>query len=165
MKQTHKEAYPHAQVIIGFGGLGSIIGGIVAQLVILCVSGEADFAQIGFQPLLYVGLFSLIPSLLIGGGVALKQLYNTGYKSLLSTFCIGFMVFTLYIGAIVIYLGIQSILEVGVLLAFMMITGLFGGINSVIASVMTLPKSSKSHFDNNLKKDHDKYQRYTLNNH
>lgn len=165
MQGTHSQSYPYGQVIIGFTGLGSIVGGVIAQLAILYVFREASFAQIGFQPLLYVGLFGLIPALLTGIIVALKQIWRTDYKGLRTIFYIGFAVSALYIGAIVIYLGIQSMLEIGVLLAFMLIIGLFGGVNATIASLIALPKSSKSRFDNTLKKDHDKYQRYVLNNH
>ena len=165
IKNTQSQAYPFGQVIIGFVGTGSIVGGLIAQLAILYIFREASFAQIGFQPLLYVGLFGLIPALSTGIVIALKQIWRTHSKSLHKTFYIGFMVSALYMGAIVSYLGIQSMIEVAVLLAFMLIIGLFGGINTTIASLIALPKSSKSRFDNDLKKDHDKYQRYILNNH
>ncbi len=158
MKNDQSQAYPSGQVIIGFAGLGSIVGGVMAQLVILYIFREANFAQIGFQPLLYVGLFGLIPALLTGVIVALKQIFRTNYKSLRTTFYIGFVVSALYMGAIVIYLGIQSMIEIGVLLAFMLIVGLFGGVNATIASFIALPKPCKSHFDNNSEKEHDIYK-------
>lgn len=165
MKNIPSQAYPLGQVIIGFVGLGSIVGGTIAQLTILYLFREASFAQIGFQPLLYVGLFGLFPALLTGIVIALKQIWRTDNKSLRKTFYIGFMVSALYMGAIVSYLGVESMIEVAVLLAFMLTIGLFGGINTVIASLIALPKSSKSCFDNDLKKDHDNYQSYVLNNH
>ena len=164
MQGTRSQSYPYAQVIIGFTGFGSIVGGIIAQLTILYLFREADFAQIGFQPLLYIGIFGLIPALLTGLTVALKQLWRTDYKCIRKTFYIGFTVSALYIGAMVIYLGIQSMIEVGVLLAFMFIIGLFGGINALVASVIALPKASKSRFDNDSEKEHDNYQGYLLNN-
>lgn len=158
MQKLHRRAYPYGQVIIGFAGVGSIVGGIIAQLIILCLFREARFEQIGFQPLLYVGLFGLIPALLTGVIVALKQLWRTDYKDLCSVFYISFVVSAFYIGAMIIYLGIESWLEVGVLLAFMLSIGLFGGVNATIASFIALPKSCKSRFDNNSEKEHDIYK-------
>ena len=60
-------------------------------------------------------------------------------------------------GAIILYLGINSWIEVGVLLAFMIGIGLFGAINSAIASRIALPKVCKSHFDVSTKKVDDGY--------
>ena len=65
-------------------------------------------------------------------------------------------------GSIVIYLGINSWIEIGVLLAFMFIVGLFGAINSAIASCIALPKVCKSGFDITSKKEDDGYKGLTL---
>ncbi|MGP5178694.1 hypothetical protein [Psychrobacter aquimaris] len=150
-------AYPYLQVIILFAGLGSMVGGLIAELGLLFVFRNADFAQIGYQPLLYVGLLGFIPALLTGVIVAYKQIWRGDHKSLRTTFFIGFITSAGYMGAIVLYLGINSWIEVGVLLAFMIGVGLFGATNSVIASCIALPKACKSRFDISTKKADDNY--------
>ena len=60
-------------------------------------------------------------------------------------------------GAIGLYLGINSLIEIGVLLAFMIGIGLFGAIDSAIAGCIALPKVCKSRFDISAKKEDDSY--------
>lgn len=150
-------AYPYLQVIILFAGFGSLVGGVIAELGLLFVFRNADFAQIGYQPLLYVGLLGFIPALLTGVIVAYKKIWRGDHKSLRTTFLVGFITSAGYMGAIILYLGINSWIEVGVLLAFMIGIGLFGAINSAIASRIALPKVCKSHFDVSTKKVDDNY--------
>ena len=149
--------YPYLTVIILFAGLGSIIGGVIAELALLLVFRDADFAQIGYQPLLYVGLLGFIPALLTGIIVAYKKIWRNNHKSISTTFLIGFITSAGYMGAIVLYLGINSWIEVGVLLVFMIGIGLFGAINSAIAGCIALPKACKSRFDISAKKEDDNY--------
>ncbi|PKG35034.1 MULTISPECIES: hypothetical protein [Psychrobacter] len=150
-------AYPYLSVIILFAGLGSMVGGVIAELGLLFIFRNADFAQIGCQPLLYVGLLGFIPALLTGILVAYKNIWRGDHKSLRTTFLIGFITSAGYMGAIVLYLGINSWIEVGVLLAFMIGIGLFGAINAAIAGCIALPKACKSRFDIKVKKEDDDY--------
>ena len=150
-------AYPYLQVIILFAGFGSLVGGVIAELALLFVFRNADFAKIGYQPLLYVGLLGFIPALLTGVIVAYKQVWRGDRKSIRTTFLIGFITSEVYMGAIVLYLSINSLIEVGVLFAFMIAIGLFGAINSAIASCIALPKVCKSRFDITAKKEDDNY--------
>lgn len=150
-------AYPYSPVIILFAGLGSVVGGLIAQLALLFVFRNADFAQIGYQPLLYVGLLGFIPALLTGIIVAYKKVWRNDHKSLRTTFLIGFITSAGYMGAIILYLGINSWIEVGVLLVFMVGIGLFGAINSAIAGCVALPKVCKSRFDIRAEKVDDGY--------
>ena len=150
-------AYPYLSVIILFAGLGSMVGGVIAELGLLFIFRNADFAQIGCQPLLYVGLLGFIPALLTGILVAYKNIWRGDHKSLRTTFLIGFITSAGYMGAIVLYLGINSLIEIGVLFAFMIAIGLFGAINSAIASCIALPKVCKSRFDIKAKKEDDNY--------
>ena len=149
--------YPYLQVIILFAGLGSMVGGLVAQLFLLFIFRDANFAQIGYQPLLYVGLLGFIPALLTGVIVASQKIWRGDRKSIRTTFLTGFITSACYMGAIVLYLGINSLIEVGVLFAFMIAIGLFGAINSAIASCIALPKVCKSRFDITAKKEDDNY--------
>ena len=84
-------AYPYLSVIILFAGLGSMVGGLIAELGLLFVFRNADFAQIGYQPLLYVGLLGFIPALLTGILVAYKNIWRGDHKSLSTTFLVGFI--------------------------------------------------------------------------
>ena len=149
--------YPYLQVIILFAGLGSMIGGLIAELSLLLVFSDTDFAQIGYQPLLYVGLLGFIPALLTGVIFAYKNIWRGDHKSLRTTFLLGFITSAGYMGAIILYLGINSWIEVGVLLAFMIGIGLFGAINSAIAGCVALPKVCKSRFDIRAEKEEDGY--------
>lgn len=151
------EGYPYLQVVILFAGIGSGVGGLLAQLGLLLIFRNADFAQIGYQPLLYVGLLGFIPALLTGIVVAYKNIWRNDSKSISTIFLIGFIASASYMGAIVLYLGINSWIEIGVLLVFMIAIGLFGAINSVMASCIALPKSCKSRFDISAKKAEDGY--------
>ena len=63
-----------------------------------------------------------------------------------------------YMGSIVIYLGINSWMEMGVSFAFMFIVGLFSAVNATIASCMALPKVCKSGFDITSEKEEDSYK-------
>ena len=155
---NHINNYPYLQVVIMFVSLSSIIGGLIAQLTVLWIFREANFAQIGYQPLLYVGLLGFIPALLTGVILAYKQIWHGSNKSMLTIFLTGFMISALYIGIIVIYLGITTIEEVSLLVIFMITIGLFGGINSAIASVFALPKACKTSFDKDSKKGDDIYK-------
>ncbi|MDN6275103.1 hypothetical protein [Psychrobacter sp.] len=148
-------AYPYVQVIILFAGIGSLVGGLIAQLFLLFFFRDADFAKIGYQPLLYVGLLGFIPALVTGFIVARQKIWRSGYQDIGKVFLIGFVVSAIYMAAIVLYLGINSWIEVGVLLVFMMVIGLFGAINSAIAGCVALPKTCKSRFDITLKKEDD----------
>ena len=152
-------AYPYSSVIILFAGLGSMVGGVIAELALLFVFRDADFAQIGCQPLLYVGLLGFIPALLTGIIVAYKNVWRNDHKSISTTFLIGFITSAGYMGAIILYLGINSWVEVGVLLVFMIGIGLFGAINSAIAGCIALPKVCKSRFDIRAEKEDDGYNR------
>ena len=160
MMKTNNDlgAYPYLTVIILFAGLGSVAGGLIAELALLFFFRDADFAQIGYQPLLYVGLLGFIPALLTGIIVAYKNIWRNEHKSISTTFLIGLITSASYMGAIILYLGINSLIEIGVLLAFMVIAGLFGAINSAIASCIALPKVCKSHFDISVKKEDDGYK-------
>lgn len=151
------DAYPHLTVMILFAGIGSVVGGLIAELALLFIFREASFAQVGYQPLLYVGLLGFIPALLTGIIAAYKNIWRNEPKSIITTFLIGFITSASYMGAIVLYLGINSWIEVGVLLAFMGIVGVFGGINSAIAGCIALPKACKSRFDISAKKVDDSY--------
>ncbi len=158
MKSTNKASYPYLQVMAMFAGLGSVVGGIMVQLTLLWIFREANFAQIGYQPLIYVGLLGLIPALLTGIIVASKRIWQGDNHSTRNTFLIGFVISALYMAFIIIYLGITTIEEVGLLLFATLITGLFGGTNSVIASIFALPKARITRFDKAAKKGHDTYQ-------
>ncbi len=165
MKNYQVERYSHWQVITMFTGLSSIIGGLLVQLILLIIFKEANFAQIGLQPLLYVGLLGLIPALLAGMVIANKQIWQGDAHSTRTVFLIGFVISALYIAAMIIYLGIGSIEEVGILAVAMLTTGLFGGVNLVIASLAALPKACTTRFDNSVKKGDDIYQDFiTLDN-
>lgn len=144
--------YPHLTVITLFAGIGSVVGGVIAELALLFIFREANFVQIGYQPLLYVSLLGLIPALLTGIIIASQKLWGEDDKSIRTTFLVGFITSAIYMGTIGLYLGINSWIEVGVLLAFMGIVGLFGGINSAIAGCIALPKACKSYFDISAKK-------------
>ncbi|SJN41737.1 hypothetical protein [Psychrobacter sp. JB385] len=150
--------YPYMQVIILFAGIGSAVGGLLAQLGLLFVFRNANFSQIGYQPLLYVGLLGFIPAFLTGIVVAYKRIWRNDNKSISTVFLIGFMTSACYMGVIVLYLGINSLIEIGMLLAFMSVIGLFGAMNAALASTIALPKSCKSHFDKRGEKEHDNYQ-------
>lgn len=152
------QAYPYLQVIILFAGLGSVIAGLIAQAIVLWIFGNANFAQIGYQPFLYVALLGFIPALLTAIVLAYKKIGRGDNKSILISFIAGFVISALYTGLIIIYLGITSWIETGVLLAFMIIVGLFGGVNSIITSSFALPKACKTTFDKVNKKGHDVYQ-------
>lgn len=152
------ETYPYLQVITLFAGVGSLAGGIIAQLCLLLIFRDANFSQIGYQPLVYVGLFGLVPALLTGIVLASKRIKRSDNNNKRTTFVVGFIVSALYIATFVIYLGIHSLTEIAVLIAAMLVIGLFGGINATIASVIALPKASKSRFDNNFEKEHDIYK-------
>lgn len=155
-------AYPYLPVIILFAGLGSVVGGLIAELTLLFIFREAEFAQIGYQPLIYVGLFGFIPALLTGIIVAYNNIWRNDHKSISTIFLIGLITSAGYMGAIVLYLGINSWIEVGVLLAFMVGGGLFGAINSAIAGCIALPKACKSGFDISAKKEDDNYNRLSF---
>ena len=156
-KNNELDAYPYLQVVVLFAGIGSLVGGLVAQLFLLVIFRDADFAQIGYQPLLYVGLLGFIPALLTGMIVASQQIWRGDRKSLRTIFLVGFITSACYMGAIVLYLGINSLIEIGVLFAFMVAIGLFGAINSAIASCIALPKVCKSRFDIRAEKEEDGY--------
>lgn len=149
--------YPHLTVITLFAGIGSVVGGLIAELALLFIFQEANFVQIGYQPLLYVSLLGFIPALLTGIIIASQKLWRKDNKSIRTTFLVGFITSDIYMGAIVLYLGINSWIEVSVLLVFMVAIGLFGATNSVIASCIALPKACKSHFDISAKKVDDGY--------
>ena len=136
--------YPHLTVITLFAGIGSVVGGLIAELALLFIFQEANFVQIGYQPLLYVSLLGFIPALLTGIIIASQKLWRKDNKSIRTTFLVGFITSDIYMGAIVLYLGINSWIEVGVLLAFMGNVGVFGCI--------ALPKACKSYFDISAKK-------------
>ncbi|WLP94528.1 hypothetical protein [Psychrobacter sp. M13] len=165
MKNNKAERYPYLQVITMFTGLSSIIGGLLVQLILLIIFREANFAQIGLHPLLHVGLLGLIPALLAGMVIANKQIWQGDAHSTRTVFLIGFVISALYIAAIIIYLGIGSVEEVGILSVAMLTIGLFGGVNLVIASLAALPKACTTRFDNPVKKGDDIYQDFiTLDN-
>lgn len=151
------DTYPYLTIMILFAGIGSVVGGLIAELALLFIFREANFVQIGYQPLLYVSLLGFIPALLTGIIIASQKLWRKDNKSIRTTFLVGFITSDIYMGAIVLYLGINSWIEVSVLLAFMGIVGLFGGINSAIAGCIALPKACKSHFDISAKKVDDGY--------
>ncbi|MGO1474063.1 MAG: hypothetical protein ACTHWC_04125 [Psychrobacter sp.] len=157
MKNNTLGAYPYLTVVILFAGLGSVVGGLIAELALLFIFREASFAQVGYQPLLYVGLLGFIPALLTGIVIASQNIWREDHKSRRTAFLVGFIVSASYMGAIVLYLGIHSWIEVGVLLTFMAGAGLFGAINSAIAGCIALPKACKSGFDISAKKVDDSY--------
>ena len=138
------DTYPYLTIMILFAALGSVVGGVIAELALLFIFREANFAQIGSQPLLYVGLLGFIPALLTGIIIASQKLGGEDDKSIRTTFLVGFITSAIYMGTIGLYLGINSWIEVGVLLAFMGNVGVFGCI--------ALPKACKSYFDISAKK-------------
>ena len=135
-----------------FAGVGSIVGGLIVELMVLWEFRETNFVQIGYKPLLYVGLLGFIPALLTGTIIALKQVWYGENKSMLTTFLTGFMMSALYMGIIVIYLGITTVEEVGLLFVFMMTTRLFSDIKSSIASIVPYQKYVKRVLTTYLKK-------------
>lgn len=165
MKNNKAECYPYLQVIAMFTGLSSIIGGLLVQLILLIIFREANFAQIGLQPLLYVGLLGLIPALLAGMIIGNRRIWQGDARSTRTVFFTGFIISALYIAIMIIYLGIGSVEEVGILSVAMLTIGLFGGVNLVIASLAALPKACTTRFDNPVKKGDDIYQDFiTLDN-
>ena len=162
---TYPNAYPYVRVATLFAGVGSLTGGIIAELCLLIIFREANFSQIGYQPLVYVGLFGLIPALLTGIILAIKKIKRSDSHNKRTTFMVGFIVSALLIATLIIYLGVHSLAEIAVLLASMLIIGIFGGINATVASFIALPKPCKSRFDNHFGKEHDNHQGYILNNH
>lgn len=160
-KNKRVDAYPYLQVIVVFAGLGSVISGLIVQLCVLLVFREADFVQISYQSILYFGLLGFIPALLTGIIIASKKIWRGDHKSIRTSFLTGFVTSAFYMGAIAIYLGIHSWIEIGVLLAFMFFVGGFGVINSVIVSCIALPKVCKSRFDITPKKEDDGYKGLT----
>ncbi len=157
MRNNQAEYYPYLQVIVMFTGLSSVTGGLLVQLILLIIFREANVAQIGLQPLLYVGLLGLIPALLAGMIIANRQIWHDA-RSTRKVFLIGFGVSALYIAAIIVYLGISGVEEVAILVVAILIIGLFGGVNLVIASVFALPKACTTSFDKVWKKGEDIYQ-------
>ena len=157
---SHKSTvpYPYLQVVVTFTVFGSLIGGLIMQAALLWIFRKADFAQIGYQPLLYVGLLGLIPALLTGFTIASKQIWRNDYRSKRITFLIGFILSALYMGSMIIYLGIQTIEEVGLLVVATSMIGVFGGINATLASFFALPKACTASFDKVSKKGDDIYQ-------
>lgn len=141
------DTYSYLTIMILFAGLGNSVGGLIAELALLFIFPKASFAQIGYKPLLYFGLLGFIPASLTGLIIASQKLWREDHKSIITTFLVGFITLAIYMAAIVLYLGINSWIEVGVLLAFMGIVGLFGCI--------ALPKACKSHFDISAKKVDD----------
>ncbi len=156
--RTDNRAYPYLQVVLLFSGLGSVIGGLIAEFGILIIFREASFAQIGFQPLIYVGLFGFLPAFTTACILAFIKLKQRAKNATKIIFLTAFLISAFYVAFIGLYLGIGSLLEVGVLLGFMLIGGLFGGINSMIAGYLTLPKLTKSYFDNSARKAQDIYK-------
>ncbi|MGP4712840.1 hypothetical protein [Psychrobacter sp. DM8] len=148
-------AYPYLQVVLLFSGFGSVISGLIAELIVLVVFREASFAQIGFQPLIFVGLFGCLPAFITACILAFIRLKQSAKNATEITFLTGFLVSAFYVAFIVLYLGIGSLLEVGVLLGFMLIGGVFGGTSSIVAGYLTLPKLTKSCFDNSARKAQD----------
>ncbi|WP_435979520.1 hypothetical protein [Psychrobacter sp. DM4] len=153
--KNNNGAYPYQQVVLLFSALGSALGGVIAELSILIIFRESSLAQIGFQPLIYVGLFGFLPAFITACILAFIKLKQRAKNATKITFLTGFLVSALYVAFIVLYLGIGSLSEILVLLIFMLIGGLFGGINSTVAGYFTLPKLTKSHFDNSGRKAHD----------
>lgn len=165
MKNNNAERYPYWHVIAMFTGLSSIVGGLIVQLILLIIFREANFVQIGLQPLLYVGLLGLIPALLAGMVIANRQIWQGDARSTRTVFFTGFIISALYISIMIIYLGIGSVEEVGILAVAMLTIGLFGGVNLVIASLVALPKACITRFDKLAKKGDDIYQDFiTLDN-
>lgn len=156
---NNMSAYPYLHVIIMFAGLGSLISGLIIQLCLMIGFREVSFAAIGFKPILYVSLLGFIPALITGIVIALKQLWHGNNKSKRTIFLTAFAISALYIGLMIIYLGIHSPEEIALLFGFMFIVGLFGGVNAIIASVFALPKDCTSRFDKAAKKGDDIYQR------
>ncbi len=158
MKNNDSDHYPYWQVIAMFTGLSSIVGGLIVQLILLIIFREANFAQIGLQPLLYVGLLGLIPALLAGIVIANRQISQGDVNSTRTVFLTGFVISALYIAIMILYLGIGSVEEIGILAVTMLTAGLFGGVNLVITSLAALPKACTTRFDKLAKKGDDIYQ-------
>lgn len=152
------DSYPYLSVIVMFASLGSIVSGLIAQLIILWIFKDGDFAQIGYQPLIYVGLISFIPALLTGAIIACTKLRQADDHRMLLTFSVGFLISALYIAAIILYLGLSfTIEEVGLLFITMLIFGLFGAVNAAITSFFALPIACTTHFDKFSQKPEDSY--------
>ena len=129
------------------------------------VKGRSDRLQLYFALFIFTAvlvvcqpvLLGFTPALLTSAIVAYKNIWRSDHKSLRTTFLIGFITSAGYMGAIIVYLGINSLIEIGVLLAFMIGMGLFGAIDSAIAGYIALPKACKSRFDISAKKEEDGY--------
>lgn len=142
-----------------FAGLGSIISDLIAELIVLWIFRDANFAQISYQPLLYVVLMGFIPALLTGVMVAYKQKIYADKSSFLIMFLVDFVISALYVATIVLFLGLSfTVDEIGLLFIAMVMFGLFGAINAVITSIFALPKVCITSFDKVVKKGHDVYQ-------
>ena len=85
------DTYPYLTIMILFAALGSVVGGVIAELALLFIFREANFVQIGYQPLLYVSLLGLIPALLTGIIIASQKLWRKDNKSIRTTFLVGFI--------------------------------------------------------------------------
>lgn len=162
MKNNKAERYPYLQVITMFAGLGSIISGLLSQVVILLIFRGTHLMQIGYQPLLIVALVGFIPALLTGGALAYKQLTYSQKHSLSLTFLTGFIVSAAYTAIGLIFFGLSfSFDEISMSLAATLISGLFGAVCAVITGYFVLPKACTTRFDNSVKKDDDIYQDFT----
>lgn len=158
MKNDQIASYPYLQVVVRFTVFGSLISGLIMQAAISWIFRAADFAQIGFQPLFYVGLLGLIPALLTGIIIASKQIWRNDHHSKRQALLIGFILSALYMSSMIVYLGIQTIEEVGLLVVAAFVIGVFGGINAMLASIIALPKVCTTRFDKVSKKGDDIYQ-------
>ena len=162
MQNCQVKRYPYWQVIIMFAGVGSIISGLLSQAVILVIFRGTHLMQIGYQPLLIVALVGFVPALLTGGVLAYKQtIYSQNY-SLSLTFLTGFVVSAAYMAIGLICFGLSfSVEEIGMSLAAMLMSGLFGAICAVITGCVVLPKACTRRFDKALKKGDDIYIQQT----
>lgn len=133
--------YPYLQVTLLFAGLGSVIGGVLLELIVLLVFGMDNFARIGYESLIFGTLMGFLPALLTGAVLAYRKARRGFDHSIGTIFLVGFTISALYMGLIAGFLGISSsITTIGLVLAMMCGVGLFGSVIAVITSMVALPK-------------------------
>ena len=141
--KTHNEidSYPYLQVIVLFAGLGSVIGGVLLESIVLLMFGVDEVVRIGYEPLLYGTAIGFLPALLTGMVVAYRQIWRTKWRGFRATFLIGVVVSALYVALIAGFIGaFSSMAMIGIALVVIGSVGIFGGCCALITSAVALPK-------------------------
>ena len=134
-------SYPYLQVTLLFAGLGSAIGGVLLELIMLLAFGMDNFVRIGYEPFIFGTLMGFLPALFSGMVLAYYQARRCFDHSIVPIFLTGFIISALYMGLIATFLGFSlGITMVGLILVMMCAVGFFGGISAVITSMIALPK-------------------------